>query len=230
VHGASILWGIRHEGMGFNGRVIVDHVVVRHVFMDRVVGVDVGDVHGPVDDRLVDCYVVICIVYIPGIIDLNVLDTALPPASASPASPTVVVNTTPGPIAVAAQPSPDHEPGAKADHGAHRHCFSVGPDINDQRIVRRYIDVLRVRGYDLNVPTLVDDLLLRGRIQIAPHARHAAQALDGLHHISGLVHISLTDGGGPVDALAHHVDDHRVVCNAFNADVPILIVDPVCTI
>ena len=227
MHGASILWGIRHEGMGLNNRVIVDHVVVRHVLVDGVVGVDVGDVHGPVDDRLVDRYVAICIVYIRGIIDLNVLDTALPPASASPALPTVVINTTPGPIAVAAQPSPDHESGAKADHSAHRHYLSVGLDINDLRIVRRYIDVLRLRGYDLNVPTLVDDCLLRGRIQIAPQARHAAQALDGLHHISGLVHISLTDGGGPVDALAHHADDHWVVCDGFNADVPVLVVDPV---
>jgi hypothetical protein len=212
--------------MDFNNRVIVNHVVVRHVFVDGVVGVDVGDVHGPVDDRLVDRYVVICIVYIRGIIDLNVLDTALPPASVSPAMPAVVVNTIPGPIAVAAQPSPDHESGTKAHH----HCLTVGPDINDLRIVRRYIDVLRLRGYDLNVPTLVDDCLLRGRIQIALRARHAAQALDGLHHISGLVHISLTDGGGPVDALVHHVDDPWVVCNAFNAHVPVLVVDPVCTI
>ena len=131
------------------------------------------------------------------------------------------------PVPVAVQPCAENQTGAERDQ-TEREGIAVitgtvitivSPD--KRRIVLRYIDDLRFRGFDSNHIGLVDDYqLLRVALKDSRLPGFGSQTLDRSLHVRSLNDIGLSKSRGPIRVLCHVVQNDGVVSDCLNADIP----------
>ena len=150
-------------------------VVVIHVAMNAVVAVEVDVVDVPANDISVDLDVGIAIIHV----DVGDPDDRAATGDPAAAPPPMIVNTTRVPVAVVVQPRPDRERRTEKDDAGWRQAVIGGrAEINHIRVVRRDVDVLRLRGNDIEKVAVHIHLLLLVRDEIARGISQRPQALD----------------------------------------------------
>src|SRR5947208_2875792 len=138
-------------------------VVVIHVAMNAVVAVEVDVVDVPANDISVDLDVGIAIIHV----DVGDPDDRAATGDPAAAPPPMIVNTTRVPVAVVVQPRPDRERRTEKDDAGWRQAVIGGrAEINHIRVVRRDVDVLRLRGNDIEKVAVHIHLLLLVRDEI----------------------------------------------------------------
>jgi len=156
--------------VSFDPHVVFLNVVVPHVPVDRVVAIDVVDVHASIDDRSIDVDISVAVVDVDVASDIDALaaatDPTAIPTTAAPAftPPPGVVDATPtaavAPAKIKIEPSPDGKADAKGHRGP-----PVGTAIVDNcGIVDRDVDVIRLVRSNRDVIVVLQNFFLGRRI------------------------------------------------------------------
>ena len=92
-----------------------------------------------------------------------------------------------------------------------------------RRVVLRNVDHLRIRRLDDDDLLLRLHHLLRVRLQVAGRLRLAPEDLHGLEHRALVGDDRLAERAGPVEVVAHHLDDVRIVQQRLHRVVPLVV-------
>src|ERR1700757_4521535 len=97
--------------------------------------------------------------------------------------------------------------------------------VHQPRIIGRDVNHLRVGGFDDDRVTLRRYLLLFTATQMTGLLGLAAQRLDSIGHIVGLVGIRLAKGRSPGEVLVHVFENRRELRHGLYTGIPVLFVD-----
>jgi hypothetical protein len=127
------------------------------------------------------------------------------------------------PVKVHAQPAPDRQAKAKGDErrGARSGFF----DVYNRRVILRDIHILRLSWNNPDIVSFDNDALFSVTDQIADGPRPPPEPLDRIGHVLRLVEKGISQVGGPIHILGHHLKNARVVGNCPDGLSPNLLVN-----
>ena len=128
------------------------------------------------------------------------------------------------PVKVHAQPAPDCQTEAKGHE--RRSTRGPSPDIDNGRIIPGDVYILRLSRNDLDIISIDHYCLLTGILQISGVSRLPPEPLDRSCHIFRLVEKGISQVGGPVYIIGHHVKNVWIAGNCPDGLIPVLIVNP----
>jgi len=150
----------------FDAHIVFLNVVIVHVPVDRIIAVDVVDVHRAIDDRSIDIDIGVAVVDVDVVPDIDAFaaapDPAAVPTTTTPAftPPSGVIDAAPtaavAPAEIQVQPCTDGIANAKG----YRRTPVRTTIVNDRGVVDRDVDVLRLVWSNRDVVAVLQNLFL----------------------------------------------------------------------